>query len=250
MAAPRLAVYIVLTLAGGAALVVGEATHPAKPTDDANATFTPTDGYEDRALEGWTVRIHRDLLTDARRELFQDAWAELSNHLYRVRRTLPAKAVAKLRKVVIWLEHDNPHQDNACYHPSREWLKGNGYNPDKAKGVELGRAKTFLSHTRHQPWLILHELTHAYHDQVLGWDHAGIKAAYKRAGKAGDYEKVLIWNGREGRHYAMTNHKEYFAETTEAYFGTNDIYPFVRAELKRHDPNMVAVIESVWGVSR
>ncbi len=29
---------------------------------------------------------------------------------------------------------------------------------------------------------------------------------------------------------------EYFAEGTEAYFYRNDFYPFVRAELKDHDP--------------
>ena len=34
-------------------------------------------------------------------------------------------------------------------------------------------------------------------------------------------------------HYAATNHKEYFAEATEAYFYKNDFYPFVRGELKK-----------------
>ena len=29
---------------------------------------------------------------------------------------------------------------------------------------------------------------------------------------------------------------EYFAEASEAYFGTNDFFPFVRIELRRHDP--------------
>jgi hypothetical protein len=48
----------------------------------------------------------------------------------------------------------------------------------------------------------------------------------------------------------MTNHKEYFSETTEAYFGTNDIFPFVRAELKKHDPAMYALLEEVWGVKQ
>ena len=34
---------------------------------------------------------------------------------------------------------------------------------------------------------------------------------------------------------------------TEAYFGTNDFYPFVRAELKQHDPKTFALLESIWG---
>ena len=46
----------------------------------------------------------------------------------------------------------------------------------------------------------------------------------------------------------MTDQKEYFAECTEAFFGTNDHYPFVRAELKEHDPQMYAVVKEVWGV--
>jgi len=98
--------------------------------------------------------------------------------------------------------------------------------------------------------MVLHELAHAYHDQVLGFDHPKVKAAYDAAKKSGTYDKVLIWNGRVGRHYAMTNHKEYLAETTEAFFGTNDIYPFVKAELRQHDPAMYALLAELWGVER
>ena len=45
----------------------------------------------------------------------------------------------------------------------------------------------------------------------------------------------------------MPNSKEYFAESTEAYFGVNDFYPFVRAELKEHDPTMFSLMETLWG---
>ena len=48
----------------------------------------------------------------------------------------------------------------------------------------------------------------------------------------------------------MTNPPEYFAESCEAYFGTNDFYPFVRAELQRHDPVMYELIERAWGVGK
>ena len=50
-------------------------------------------------------------------------------------------------------------------------------------------------------------------------------------------------------HFAMAaarGHKEYFAESSEAYFGKNEFYPFVRAELKQHDPNMYALLEKLW----
>ena len=65
--------------------------------------------------------------------------------------------------------------------------------------------------------------------------------------KKGIYDKVLLYTGRKVRHYGLSNHKEYFAESTEAYFGVNDFYPFVRAELKEYDPGMFALLEKVWG---
>ena len=62
------------------------------------------------------------------------------------------------------------------------------------------------------------------------------------------YEQVLHVRGKKVKHYALSNPREYFAEGTEAYFGTNDFYPFVRAELKDHDPRGFAKIENHWGV--
>jgi hypothetical protein len=53
--------------------------------------------------------------------------------------------------------------------------------------------------------------------------------------------------GHRTRHYALTNHKEYFAEGTEAYFGANDFHPFVRAELKSFDPELHRVLREIWG---
>ena len=47
----------------------------------------------------------------------------------------------------------------------------------------------------------------------------------------------------------MTNEKEYFAECTEAYFGENDFFPFNAAELKAHDPEMYALLGTLWGVT-
>ena len=37
------------------------------------------------------------------------------------------------------------------------------------------------------------------------------------------------------------------AEGTEAYFYRNDFYPFVRAELKEHDPTLHDLLVEVWG---
>jgi len=137
-----------------------------------------------------------------------------------------------------------------CYHPSADWLREHLMNPDKAGAVEVANAKTFLDWTHQQPWMVLHELAHGYHFQVLGTDHADVRACYEQAVKSKSYESVLHHDGKKVRHYALTNDKEYFAEATEAYFGTNDYYPFVRAELKEHDPKMYEVLEKVWGVKK
>ena len=57
---------------------------------------------------------------------------------------------------------------------------------------------------------------------------------------------MLRINGREDKAYATNNPMEYFAEATEAYFGTNDFYPFVRAELERHDPELFGLLKKLW----
>ncbi|MGO9112581.1 MAG: hypothetical protein ACLP9L_25400 [Thermoguttaceae bacterium] len=38
---------------------------------------------------------------------------------------------------------------------------------------------------------------------------------------------VRVDPGQHVRHYALTDHKEFFAEMSEAYFGMNDFFPFV-----------------------
>ena len=67
------------------------------------------------------------------------------------------------------------------------------------------------------------------------------------ARKRGDYAEVLDHRGRTVRHYALSNHKEYFAEATEAYFYRNDFYPFVRAELLAFDPGLHELLVEFWG---
>ena len=61
------------------------------------------------------------------------------------------------------------------------------------------------------------------------------------------YESVLRYDGNRARAYALSNDQEYFAELTEAYFGTNDFYPFVRAEVLHHDPEAAKLLKELWG---
>jgi hypothetical protein len=45
----------------------------------------------------------------------------------------------------------------------------------------------------------------------------------------------------------LTNEKEFFAEMSECYFGTNDFFPFVSAELKEAEPESYALLKDTWG---
>ncbi len=205
----------------------------------------PTKDFVGRTVEGWNVRVDGRLL-DARKDLGDRALKLLERHLYDIVRLVPERARVELQKVPIWVAIDEGTGAGAEYHPSRGWLKENGYNPDKAKAVEIGSCEKFLRHSVDQPFVMLHELAHAYHDQVLGFGHPRVREAYENARKGGTYESVLHIGGRKRRHYALTDHKEYFAESTEALFGTNDFYPFVRAELREHDPGMYDLLKELW----
>ena len=68
----------------------------------------------------------------------------------------------------------------------------------------------------------MHELAHAYHHQVLGFDDERIVAAHVQAKAAGVYEEILSHKGRQVRHYGLTDHKEYFAGEAALKAGGKD----------------------------
>ncbi|MEX0939530.1 MAG: hypothetical protein WDZ59_16825 [Pirellulales bacterium] len=173
----------------------------------------------------------------------------LGNHLQRITILVPEGPLQKLQQAEFWIEHAHPELGAMQYHPSARWLEEHGYDSRLAKKIHVTHAAELFSRqqmTKH-PAVILHELAHAYHDQVLGFDDVRIVDAYRQAMDAGSYAEVLLYTGKVVRHYATTNHKEYFAEATEAYFYRNDFYPFVRAELQRHDSQMHDLLVEIWG---
>ena len=212
---------------------------------DVTSQPIPTSQYEIRILEGWTVHVNRMLLREES-EVGPEALKLLAAKLHEITRVVPGKPCAELRKVPLWLGVDDGPNDRAQYHPSPDWLRKHGFNPEKAKGVEIGNSKRFLQTAIDQPSMVLHELAHAYHDRVLRFDHPEIRKAYDNAKAEGRYESVLRISGMKERHYALTDPMEYFAEGTEAFLGTNDFYPFVRAELRQHDPKLFHLLEELW----
>ena len=234
-----------------AVLALAAAPAPPKPgakeADPPPApAFEPTSAYELRTVEGWSVRVHGKLLGE-NKDLGRRVLEHLRAKLYDVNFAIPAPAREKLRGVVFWMEANNPRVPGGCYHPSRGWLEKNGYNPEKEKSIEFGMPENFLSWSRTQPAMVLHELAHAYHHLVVGHGNPGIQAAFRRATEAGSYASVRYADGKEKRAYALNNDQEYFAETSEAYFAVNDFFPFVRGELIAHDPEMARLLGALWG---
>ncbi len=217
----------------------------APAPDKDQPPFVPTSDYTERTVNGWNIHINKHLLDD-RADLGRDALRLLDVLLFEVERAVPETALGELRKVPIWLGLNDGHAPCAEYHPSRSWLVENGYNPDKAQGVEIGNAERFLSWSKTQPSMLLHELAHAYHDRVLGFDDPEVRSAFRRVKETDLYTSVLHANGRSERAYALTDPQEFFAESSEAFFGTNDFYPFVRAELRKHDPETAKLLETLW----
>ena len=202
----------------------------------------------ERNIEGWTVEIDPQLLDGQHAELGARALAMLANHFQRIAILVPEDRLAQLRQIGVWIEYRHPTLGAMQYHPSRGWLERHGHDPRLTKKVHITRAAQLFDRDQmlKHPAVIPHELAHGFHDQFLGFDEPRIVAAYEKAKASGTYEEVLLYNGRRVRHYAMTNHKEYFAEGTEAFFYRNDFYPFVRAELQEHDPELHDLLLDIW----
>jgi hypothetical protein len=212
--------------------------------EDAPTFYDPAE----KQIEGWTIKVDPQLLNKQNEEVATQAFTALANHLQRVKYIVPKDRCEQLQKLPIWIEL-NGNLGNMQYHPDRGWLVANQHDPRLVKHVHMPQAKELYNPhmwAKH-PYVVLHELAHAYHDQVLDFENPEIIAVHENAKEKKLYEAVLLYTGKKVRHYGLTNHKEYFAESTEAYFGVNDFYPFVRAELKEHDPLMFKLLEKIWG---
>jgi hypothetical protein len=211
----------------------------------AGEEYTPTSGYAVREIEGWEVLVNKQL-SSHHEDAAERVLKLLGHQLYQISRAVPDEALRELRNVAIWVEYKAPQHKCMCYHPSEQWLREHGFNPDKKRSVEIANADNFLKWTIGQPWMVLHELAHSYHHRVLGHDNSEIRKAFQKAKQSKRYQSVLHISGESRTAYALNNDKEYFAECSEAFFGANDFYPFVRCELQQHDPHMYRLLTKLW----
>jgi len=230
-----------------ASQVVAQDAAAAKPATQPGTE----DRFEIRNVEGWTVYINRDAPGQDPEQAAR-TFEHLKWELYQIKLAAPAAAVVNMQEHnAIWIEY--AEKVNLSYHPSRNWLIKRGYTvPRDFQSFMSLSVKTHLGDSYRHPFVVFHELAHGYDYHLIGkgrdYGNAESQANYERMMKDGKYEKVLIWNDRIASHYARSNRMEYWAESTEAYFAVNDFYPFVRAELREHDPQMARFIERYWGV--
>lgn len=221
---------------------------PARNPGTAPQPVAP--GHQTRRLEGWTVFVSDALLAQEPAKT-RRALELLRAQLRVITNVVPAAPLAKLRAVPLWFSPEYPGvRPTAEYHPAAQWLRDHGRNPAMAKAIEFTNVRIFEQEARRMPMLVLHELAHAFHDQVLGFDRADIREAYRRAKEQKSYDAVkrvfADGSSKVERAYALSDPKEYFAECTEAFFGRNDFFPFTRAELERHDPDMFRLLQTIW----
>jgi dipeptidyl-peptidase-4 len=200
--------------------------------------------YHLEHLRGWEVHVESGLYRN--KEMWGKVGSLLDAKLAEIERRLPVPVVERLRKVHIWMHLNREGCPGGVYHPSRDWLVNHDLNPQWARGVEFGNAQNFLDWEWTQPSMVIHEMSHAWHHQVLGYDHAETKDLYRKVASQNKLESVIYCRGGKQRAYGLNNHQEMFAEFSEAWWGTNDFYPFVRGELLAEFPDVAILMGKAW----
>jgi hypothetical protein len=205
--------------------------------------------FTQQSIEGWNVRVDNRLLKGEPAVRGKRALKLLNARLVAITFVVPEKALAKLRDVTIEMDLDCGELLSMQYHSESAWLRENGYGEQLAKCVHIPTVDDFLHpfDIHRMPWVVLHELAHAYHDQVLGFNEPRIVAAWEKFRDSGKYKEVLNSPGNIREHYGLVNQMEFFAEMTESYFGSNDFYPFVTGELKTAEPEIFSLMAEIWG---
>jgi hypothetical protein len=230
----------------------------------------PVDEDKLVAVQGFYTLEHEGFKFKIREEVYdtpaaQSAISHLKEDLTEINQLIPEAALKVMKKNPIWLEKDLT-DGAAWYHNNRDWLaeqsvKDSRYMTAKWHCVELCNYVHYVSWSdQNQPYMVLHELCHLYHDQALagGFENPDVKAAYNHAMNAGLYvntayrldKNTLIQHYDDYYHakvYATNNQMEYFSEICEAYWGENDYYPFNYEDLKEYDTQGFALMEKVWG---
>jgi hypothetical protein len=204
--------------------------------------------HEIRKIDGWNVHVDTSLLKGEHKPTGDLVLKIAAQRLHRITMRIPAGPLAKMQEVPIYLDRNHP-LGGAHFHPGAKWLVDHGYDPAMAKAIHLTTAGR-LVRAAGKPGggaVFLHELTHAYHNRVLGFNHKLILEGFKKFRASEKFDMVTHSSGRLRPHYGLMDQMEYFAEMTETFFAVNDFYPFVRTELMEVHPETYTIIAKIWG---
>ncbi|MCX6927379.1 MAG: hypothetical protein NT154_29865, partial [Verrucomicrobia bacterium] len=167
---------------------VGEESEPAKPSS-----------HTTRKIEGWDVRVDDRLLEPANAAVLARALKFMESRLFDIKVLVAPDILAKLQSVTIVLDLTHGKLRSMQYHPDADWLQANGYSTDLVKCVHIPEVADLVTarNINQQPMVLLHELAHAYHDQVLGFEEPRILKAYEDYKKSGHGEQALAKLGGE-----------------------------------------------------
>eukprot|EP00401_Gymnodinium_catenatum_P073200 CAMPEP_0117498714 /NCGR_PEP_ID=MMETSP0784-20121206/21859_1 /TAXON_ID=39447 /ORGANISM="" /LENGTH=587 /DNA_ID=CAMNT_0005293813 /DNA_START=112 /DNA_END=1875 /DNA_ORIENTATION=+ len=186
--------------------------------------------------------------------------AQLQADLKEMVRLWPSPAVELLRqRSGVWVNKSTCYPDGddrrgAFAHHGSGWPVSKGDIKEKGLCAEICRVDDYLGWASCQPAMLLHELSHCYHFLKFQDINAMVKKTYEDAMASGKYKTgENAGNVQRGKApYGATNHFEYFAETSEAFWSSrrfyNDFFPYVHAELRGFDPEAYAMQERAWGV--
>jgi hypothetical protein len=242
----------------------------------------PPPGYERHVIRGFVLWIGKDVISHNDDPKFRLKPLDvLDRELETIVEVMYDKAVDKLRTILIWVDWDK-QIDGPNAPPGGAvafYLGGNQFSArlQQEHGARLNAVNilSMLELTlEHQPFgkgdpkkerlercVILHEMAHAVHHRVIGYDNADdqlLKSIYQLAMGRGLYRQVKDAKGNvvkddkgaEMRPYASVNHHEYFAELSCAYLDHLWYYPFDWKDLKEYDRDGYAVMEKIWGKTK
>ncbi len=209
-------------------------------------------GYDTEKIAGFTLFLHPEIKKHEK-EFKTSPMDVLNLELKMLGQILNKKALAKVQTLPFWVEWDEaPEGANTgggtviAYYLSTDlrMTRIKGEHPLRAKTITLCSLKTLTK--LHQPGIdtgkcvLLHEVAHAVHDQLIGFENPEIKLAFTQAMNRKLYQPGL---------YMTSSSKEFFAELTCAYLDRLDHFPRNRGDLKKHDPATFKLLERIWSTS-
>ena len=206
-------------------------------------------GYRTLQVAGFTVLADPRVIEPPEKQTISPLQV-LEGELKILGRLVHTQALAELRKLVIWAEWDevqplgNGREGNALavyYGGSQRGMLQSGRNPLKANNISILSMRNLTR--EHQPGqqsdrcVLLHEVVHAVHHTILGFNNPQIEAAYLQALERGKLERGS---------YAATSAAEFFAEMSCAYLDRLQYFPRDRDELRQHDPVTFQLLARLW----